>query len=343
MAVTSRRRDGFTLIELLVVIAIIAILIALLVPAVQKVREAAAMTQCQNNLKQIGVAFHNYHDQKKEFPPVRIVGGLGWTTWCVLISPYIEQQALYNAWDLNRCYQVQTPQARQHQVPIYYCPSRRTASMNSLSKQEDLNVTDATPAPWTTPQTGVEARFQAANHPPGALTDYAACVGDMRGVPNNPSAQNWFNVNSSGPIIIGTTTPTVNTGSPPTTVLTSWKSVTRMAMITDGTSNTFMVGEKHVPAGYFGWLRVGDGPAYSGAWTAYAGRIAGIEDPLGEGPDDTTPSGGIVDGIFARKFGSWHPGVCQFAFCDASVRAVQNRTDRVTLRRLSVRNDGEAQ
>jgi prepilin-type N-terminal cleavage/methylation domain-containing protein/prepilin-type processing-associated H-X9-DG protein len=99
-----RRRRGFTLIELLVVIAIIAILIALLVPAVQKVRDAAANTQCANNLKQLALACHNYHDAWKSFPPaVLMQKGLTMTSgasnfgpnWVVLIAPYIEQGTLY--------------------------------------------------------------------------------------------------------------------------------------------------------------------------------------------------------------------------------------------------------
>src|ERR1043166_10172194 len=96
------QRKGFTLIELLVVIAIIAILIALLVPAVQKVREAAARTQCTNNLKQLGIAFHNYHDVNKKFPPGQLsrIGNLASVAtdqrvWMHFILPYIEQQALY--------------------------------------------------------------------------------------------------------------------------------------------------------------------------------------------------------------------------------------------------------
>jgi prepilin-type N-terminal cleavage/methylation domain-containing protein len=91
-----RKRTGFTLIELLVVIAIIAILIALLVPAVQKVREAAATTQCRNNLKQLGLAMHSHHDVRKQFPkqainqPVYTVYPTG--SWVCQILPYIEQQ-----------------------------------------------------------------------------------------------------------------------------------------------------------------------------------------------------------------------------------------------------------
>src|SRR6187399_514527 len=99
------RRAAFTLIELLVVIAIIAILIALLVPAVQKVREAAARTQCLNNLKQLAIACQSYHDTIKSFPPAVIMppgvddtqGGQNFgPNWVVLILPYIEQGALYS-------------------------------------------------------------------------------------------------------------------------------------------------------------------------------------------------------------------------------------------------------
>ncbi|NQV25774.1 MAG: DUF1559 domain-containing protein [Rhodopirellula sp.] len=99
----QRLRKGFTLIELLVVIAIIAILVALLLPAVQQAREAARRSQCKNNLKQIGVALHNYHDVFSCLPNGTVasaVGGWG-TSWWVRILPYTDQPALFEQMDFN--------------------------------------------------------------------------------------------------------------------------------------------------------------------------------------------------------------------------------------------------
>jgi prepilin-type N-terminal cleavage/methylation domain-containing protein/prepilin-type processing-associated H-X9-DG protein len=124
------RRRGFTLIELLVVIAIIAILIGLLVPAVQKVREAAARTQCSNNLKQLGLAFHNYHDTNKRFPAE---GNSTPISFYVRLLPFVEQSALFNqiqpllaAGNYKGVQSVCTP------VPVFLCPSRRGTEAGAL-------------------------------------------------------------------------------------------------------------------------------------------------------------------------------------------------------------------
>src|SRR5262249_26449956 len=126
----DRPRPGFTLIELLVVIAIIAILIGLLLPAVQKVREAANRTACPNNLKQIGLAPHNYHTAWGQFPPLRI--NSDYASWFVLIMPYLEQENISRTWDFKVFYRNQPDLARTMQVKTYYCPARRSSSDNLL-------------------------------------------------------------------------------------------------------------------------------------------------------------------------------------------------------------------
>ena len=147
-------RHGFTLIELLVVIAVIAILIGMLLPAVQKVREAAARARCQNNMKQIGIALHNFHDANNVFP------ASGWTQagpgnpagkfvgWRPLTLPYIEQQNLQKLYDFNsNWWEGTNPTAAAVPVKIYQCPSvgERKEVLSAVAKPPRPAMTFANP------------------------------------------------------------------------------------------------------------------------------------------------------------------------------------------------------
>ena len=162
-------RTGFTLIELLVVIAIIAVLIALLLPAVQQAREAARRTQCKNNLKQIGLAMHNYHGVYGTLP----IGAVHccWGTWQVRIMPYLELQNLYDNYvfegretDTNRYSHASNRDVTERRIPAYTCPSDTPSERGDITKhnyavnfgstsneQEDLNSVEFLGAPFTNP------------------------------------------------------------------------------------------------------------------------------------------------------------------------------------------------
>jgi prepilin-type N-terminal cleavage/methylation domain-containing protein len=299
----ARRPAGFTLIELLVVIAIIAILIGLLVPAVQKVREAASRAQCANNLKQIGLAIHTYHDANKTLPPGRLNYD-GGVTWCVLILPYIEQGNFYKQWDLKTPFYVQPQAIRETQAPVYYCPVRRSANLVS-------SAGDKPDAGWT----GSLAHYS------GALGDYACSVGD--------NANGQYNTDlATGAIIIASH---ANTGPAPYTIK-SWKSLTKLSSIVDGTSNTIFVGEKHVPAGKFG-QGGGDASIYNGdPGNVNAARVAGPNNLLARSPTES----------YNLNFGSYHTGICQFVMGDGSVLSLSVSVSGTVLSRLSVRNDRQA-
>ncbi len=311
-------RRGFTLIELLVVIAIIAVLIGLLLPAVQKVREAANRISCANNLKQIALALHNYQDTYSKLPPRAILEPYDrGATWAVLLMPYLEQSAGYALWDLKKQYKDQTDAARQVRIKTYVCPSRRTASELSIQEAGLPGGLGGAGSGGLTPPYAL----------PGGVSDYAACNGTFGAL--NGGWGTWWSTNADGAII---------QGLPDGRGLRT--SQTSLSNIPDGTSNTFLVGEKHVPIGGLYRVRYGDASVYNGYWIPYASRMAGLEDPLALGPHDTSPSL-VGDSTWVRKFGSWHPGVCGFAFCDGSVHYIRNSIDGTTLERLARRADGQ--
>jgi prepilin-type N-terminal cleavage/methylation domain-containing protein len=168
---SAAKRVGFTLVELLVVIAVIGILIGLLMPAVQKAREAANRISCANNLKQISLAMHHYHLDFGKLPPrARLAGssdannGAG-ATWAVLILPYLEQDNLYNQWDLARRYYDQNDVARRTPVRIYFCPTRRSAG--------------SSPEASTSGDQSILGDGSLASNVAGGLGDYAVNLGTM--------------------------------------------------------------------------------------------------------------------------------------------------------------------
>lgn len=129
-----QRSRGFTVVELLVVLAVIGILIALLLPATRGSREASRRSQCKNNLKQIMVALHNYHDVYGAFPPAYTVGGEGQPlhSWRTLILPFIEQQSLYGRIDLSKPWDDPVnAEAARVRIPVYQCPGSEPAAQTT--------------------------------------------------------------------------------------------------------------------------------------------------------------------------------------------------------------------
>jgi prepilin-type N-terminal cleavage/methylation domain-containing protein/prepilin-type processing-associated H-X9-DG protein len=323
-------RKAFTLIELLVVIAIIAILIALLVPAVQKVRDAAARTQCQNNLKQMGLALHNFNDTFKRLPAALIhsgrynnanarpysgpevsYAGQPYVVYnhsgFVALLPFIEQVGLFKQYNYQWVGSSSSPYgipigqdgtnnpnrivASQH-VPIYVCPA------------------DTNPAPTVTSQAMTMNFYERKDtrrgnylFNTGAYTDY-----------NND--YNTLPAHARG--VFG------NNGA------------TAINTIKDGTSNTIAIGESrqlHTSSSY--------GPYWgAGTHTAVHGRGYYVNFTPNY-PYGNCSGNAKMKCQYAWGFGSWHTGVTNFVWCDGSVRPISDGVDYLVFRYVGTPDGGE--
>ncbi len=294
---------GFTLIELLVVIAIIAVLVALLLPAVQQAREAARRSQCQNQLKQMGIALNSYHESLKCLPPgsLRTAGtGNAWG-FSLFLLPYLERTAAYETVNFNttqtcctwiKAMQAMTPKSPEPQsmpMPFYYCPSDPNSNRSLMSGPTGPS-----------PGSGDCGLLYPGNY-----------------------------LGSSGTIGLSTMSACFSTGSGTLNgngVLYTDSRV-RISDITDGTSNTFAVGERGLPQDLgWGWILCGGTECEQ-----YLSAKTGIINPVSMTGTD----------LNVMSFWSWHPGGAYFLFADGSVHFISQSISFQTYQALSTRNGEE--
>ncbi len=304
------RRSGFTLVELLVVIAIIGILIALLLPAVQAAREAARRVQCTNQLKQLSLGCAMHHDVQNHYP----AGGftqwhcgdpdLGYGEdqpggWFYNILPFIELAELR---EMGAGYPTIVKKKflgeliTKYPISIAYCPSRRAADVYDLG----IYVNNPVHFQNVTVSTPVKT----------ARNDYAMNYGDQQ---FQHSMGDYSHHTGIG----------------------FHRSTIKIDEVTDGTSNTFLIGEKYMPANHYT-----DGMAMGDDGTVYGGHdwdIGRWTNRLYKPYQDTF---GYDGAPLSAAFGSAHAGGMNFAFCDGSVRVVGYDVDLVTYERLGNRRDG---
>tara|TARA_R110002095_G_C4228622_1_gene237788 strand:+ start:709 stop:1671 length:963 start_codon:yes stop_codon:yes gene_type:complete len=305
----SHQQRGFTLIELLVVIAIIAILIALLLPAVQQAREAARRSQCKNNLKQIGLALHNYNSTHSVFSPGAVaVTALPPTDWClktsggysdfapwtVLILPYLEQAALYDDFNFSERFSAMFNRSVYHGSA-----TNHAASLQRLSAYECPSDPMAT----------------AENH----LSNYRGIQG---GGLNHDCGVTTYRFYRNGILYVN--------------------SSIRFRDITDGTSNVFLCGESiynPIPATGTSGQSIGWASTVS---TRNDGRLPGNLAATRDGINSWSgnPETDNTQIIMSHTLSSRHVGGCHFLMADGSVHFLSENMDIITYRSLGIRNDG---
>jgi prepilin-type N-terminal cleavage/methylation domain-containing protein len=328
---TGRVQPAFTLVELLVVIAIIGILVALLLPAVQAAREAARRTQCQNHLKQLGLAFQNHNSTHGHFPS----SGWGWRWtgdpdrgfgddqpggWGFNILPFMEQT---NIWELGKgltgaakqeamLVQVGTP------IPTFVCPSRRAAEPYPVVRNTDLAN--------NLPECRGDGTCLVAR------TDYAGSSGSINaseeGGPGSfQTAENfdWLY-------------DTAGRNRIQWNGITHQRSKVKIAMISDGTSNTYCVGERYLnPDHYKDGMDAADDQHILMGHDRDVNRYSAS----GERGEITLPPVQDRPGVaFDFNWGSAHAAAFNMAFCDGAVHAISYSIDPEVHRRLGGRDDG---
>jgi len=328
MRCSIRPRTAFTLVELLVVIAIIGILVSLLLPAVQAAREAARRMQCSNNIKQLALAFHNYHDTTNAFPiNFALRNQLGFPntgpgiansgrSWMQMILPYIEQNNLYN--NINFSVGLQPKNSpptspvglnrmvAQTIIPTFLCPSDDSNAGGRLGGRSDLNEVTPPPADqW-------------------AVTSYKACGGSNwdRGVfawvNSGATGVGGKNAGESYGLDLGNGVICSNQ--------TNRNPITRIRDITDGTSNTFIIGE--AMPGWSNWNWWYNPNAVTATCAIPLNRVLKVPRNPGDWPNN-------------YSFASRHPGGGQFGFGDGSVRFVSDTIDTFNYRAYATISSGE--
>jgi prepilin-type N-terminal cleavage/methylation domain-containing protein len=320
---SPRGQTGFTLVELLVVIAIIGILVALLLPAVQSAREAARRMSCTNNLKQLSLALHNYHDTTKAFPPGNLncgnwpdcssnsynYGGPHLTTWSLAILPFMEQQPLYDVYQpefpTDRSNVAANVQVCQTFIPTQLCPS-----------DENTNKLDR-------PASGPR-QFDYA---PGSYRALSG-VTRTRGGPHFDEGQS-LNNRDRGLLHV---------------MYGNRWGCEKMSSVKDGTANTLVIGEYHT------LTRNSRRTFWAYGYTSYnessitmgSPRVFGLPDY-----DCCNNQNGCNFGNHGndckRAFASFHPGIVNFALADGSVRGVSITVDRNILAASATIAGGEPQ
>lgn len=328
-------RTGFTLVELLVVIAIIGLLIALLLPAVQAAREAARRSQCSNNLKQIGLGMHNYHDSYNTFPFCYMVDptNLNVQVWGVRILPYIEQSAIYDDYDDR------TPAIN---APLGFDPAVVASNMQLIQTPLEVFVCPSAP--------GAASRIYDASVPAGALG---------AGIP--PVDLNWRAAPSdycTSTGVRGVFSSLAYTGHPPAAdrhgaILPQAAPIddslsSRIADVTDGTSSTCMIGERvGGPRIYQNGQLAPPNPLLDGTngggWGDFLNGEHWLQGALYDGSRGVNggPCGINCTNRRGDGFYAFHPGGCHFLLCDGSVRLLSESVDRYVLAALITRRGGE--